>query len=364
MGGAQDAANTIMKAMVLAAGVGSRLDPLTTQLPKPLVPVGNRPVMEHILRLLSSHEINSVISNLHYLPKQITEYFKDGSAWKLHLEFNLEEELSGDAGGVRACKSFLQDNTFIVMMGDLLTDADLSEIIARHKEKKAIATIALKEVEDVSAFGVALLNSDSYITGFQEKPSIKSALSNLASTGIYVLEPEIFKYIPADGIYGFGRQLFPHLVAQGLKVLGAPINSYWSDVGTIKQYKQTNFDALRGLIKLDLPGRKCEFGCIDSGSIVDPSVVVQGLLLVGKNSQIGPGVTITGHVIIGDNCCVETGAQLEDSIIWSNTTIEANACVTNSVIGASHLIKTGSKHTDVVCVPLPEHAGLYSSEPI
>ncbi|MBX9688091.1 MAG: nucleotidyltransferase family protein, partial [Candidatus Obscuribacterales bacterium] len=167
-----------MKAMVLAAGVGSRLDPLTSQVPKPLVPVANRPVMEHILRLLKKHGFEDVVSNLHYLPEKIRAYFADGRALGLNIDFRLESELSGDAGGVRACRDFFGQDTFIVLMGDLLTDADLSRIYAEHKRKGALATIATKQVADVSQFGVILADEDGFIRGFQEKPKAQEALSN------------------------------------------------------------------------------------------------------------------------------------------------------------------------------------------
>src|SRR3990167_6567846 len=160
-----------MKAMVLAAGVGSRLDPLTMQIPKPLVPVANRPVMEHILRLLKHHGVGQVISNLHYLPEKLVEYFGDGSALGLNMQFYLEEKLSGDAGGVRGCREFLGDETFLVLMGDLLTDVNLSHLVRQHKLKGAIATIAVKQVADVSQFGVVLTDEQGFITGFQEKPN-------------------------------------------------------------------------------------------------------------------------------------------------------------------------------------------------
>src|SRR4030095_1867806 len=205
----------MMKAMVLAAGVGSRLDPLTTGVPKPLVPVVNRPIMEIILELLKRHGVSEIVSNLHHLPDQLLRYFGDGSRLGLKLSFHHEEDLSGDAGGVRTCRAFLEDGTFLVLMGDLLTDADLTAIVAEHKKKGALAPIGLKAVDDVSQFGVALINEEGFITGFQEKPAAADALSNLASTGIYVFDPEVFEHIPTEGFYGFGRQLFPSLLQKG-----------------------------------------------------------------------------------------------------------------------------------------------------
>jgi NDP-sugar pyrophosphorylase family protein len=339
-----------MKAIVLAAGVGSRLDPLTTQVPKPLVPVANTPVMEHILLLLKRHGISEIASNLHYLPDQVRNYFGDGSKLDVELGFHFEETLSGDAGGVRALRNYLDGETFIVMMGDLLTDADLTYVINQHKSKGALATIALKQVDDVSQFGVALLDSQSFIKGFQEKPAAADALSNLASTGIYILEHEIFKHIPENGPYGFGRQLFPTLVDQGLPVLGVEISNYWSDVGTVKQYRLANFDALDGRLQVDLKGQKSSWGYIGGGSTVDDGVEVEGLLLLGENSHIAPGVKVRGKVVVGDNCIIEAKAELEDTVIWSNVNIEARAVVRDSVIGRNCMVKNGSRQINKAVV--------------
>jgi mannose-1-phosphate guanylyltransferase len=339
-----------MKAMVLAAGVGSRLDPLTTQLPKPLVPVGNVPVMEHIINLLSQHGIKDIIANLHYLPEKLIEYFGDGSAFGTKLTWHQEKELSGDAGGVRACREFLQDGTFIVLMGDLLTDANLTDVIKAHKEKKALATIGIKRVDDVSQFGVVLTNKDGFITGFQEKPDPKEALSDLASTGIYILEPEVFNHIPQEGTFGFGKQLFPLLVKQGLPVLGYEITDYWSDVGTIKQYRLSNFDALEGKLKLKLPGNHLDFGYVGSNAYIAENARIVGNLILGANSRIESGAKISGNVIIGNNCVIGAGAQLRDTVVWSDSNIEPGASLTNCVIGHNCVIKNGSTHLEAATV--------------
>lgn len=342
-----------MKAMVLAAGVGSRLDPLTSQLPKPLVPVANRPVMEHLLLLLKKHGFEDVVSNLHYLPEKIRKYFGDGASLGVNIDFRLERELSGDAGGVRACKDFFAQDTFIVLMGDLLTDADLGRIYAEHKRRGALATIGTKQVEDVSQFGVVLTNSDGFITGFQEKPHPSEALSNFASSGIYVLEPQIFDYMPATGSYGFGRQLFPSLVSQGLPVLSVDLESYWSDVGTIHQYRKSNFDALEGSLSVDLHYEAHLHGYVASNAVIDPSVTVDGTLMLGKRSRIGAGVKIKGNVIIGDNCRIERNAFLEDTIVWSNSVIEENASLRHCIVGSGCVVESGSRHHQVTAVKWP-----------
>lgn len=357
--------------MVLAAGVGSRLDPLTSQIPKPLVPIANTPVLEHILNLLRKHGFTDVHANLHYLPEKLIEYFKDGSQFGVKLSFLHEQELSGDAGGVRACRKHLERETFVVVMGDLLTDADLSRVVAEHKMKKALATIAIKQVEDVSRFGVVVQDESGFVTGFQEKPDREVALSDLASTGIYVLEPQVFDFIPAHGQYGFGRQLFPSLVGQGLPVLGVEIKEYWSDVGTIPQYRESNFDALEGRVKVHLPERAAvrvdmtpQKSADNQGSMwVGESSVVESLagaashVMIGKNARVEPGVTFSGRVIIGDRCRIEKGATITDSVIWSGTHVEAGAVLRNCVLGANTRIERDKSFSDAAIVPSGQGPG-------
>lgn len=331
-----------MKAMVLAAGVGSRLDPLTAQLPKPLVPVANIPVMEHIVNLLKRHGVDDIIANLHYLPEKLIEYFQDGSRDDVRIQFRKEEKLSGDAGGVRYCRDFLDGDTFIVLMGDLLTDADLSRVIEEHKRKGALATIGLKRVKDVSHFGVALLDNQGFIKGFQEKPKAQDALSDLASTGIYILEPEVFEHMPKSGDYGFGRQLFPKLVAEGLPVLGVEVGSYWSDVGTIEQYALSNFDVLMGRLHVSLPGyRKVVYGpynvFLAEGASLAPTVNVRANAIIGKNAHLGAGVELVGNVVIGDNCRVDDYAYIKDSILWSSMVVAADQRLENQILTSAGL---------------------------
>jgi mannose-1-phosphate guanylyltransferase len=344
------------KAMVLAAGVGSRLDPLTSQVPKPLVPVANTPVMEHILKLLVRHGFTDVCANLHYLSDKIVQYFGDGSQLGVNLTFHNEPTLTGDAGGVRSCREFLQTGTFMVIMGDLLTDADLTAVLRAHKDKKALASIAIKAVakEELNRFGVVVTDKRGFITGFQEKPQPEEALSNMISTGIYILEPEVFNYIPKDNDYGFGRQLFPQLVQKGLPVLGVEIKTYWSDVGSIQQYREANFDALQGLVDVERAGVRTKIGnaevFLDDGATIEDGCVLEGTIMVGRNSRISRGASLKGRVIIGNNCVVEEDAHLQDTLVWSGSRVEARAHVQDSVIGYDCVVKTGSKHVEVAAV--------------
>jgi NDP-sugar pyrophosphorylase family protein len=341
-----------MKAMVLAAGVGSRLEPLTNQVPKPMVPIANRPVMEHTIDLLRRHGITEIISNLHYLPARILDYFGDGSQFGIRWQGIVESELTGDAGGVRACRKLL-DETFIVLMGDLLTDADLSYVISVHKQKRALASIAVKQVENVEHFGVVVRDKQGLIKQFQEKPRKEEALSNYASTGIYVLEPDIFEHIPPTGTYGFGRQLFPTLVSKGLPVAGIPIDDYyWSDVGTICQYRQSNCEALAGKVDIAIPGTATKYGFAEAGAVVEDGVRIEGKVLLGKNSRLESGVHIKGHVIVGENCRVGANAYLEDTIVWADSNIGRQAVLRNCVVGYNCTVGDGAKQNETASVPL------------
>jgi len=346
-----------MKAMVLAAGVGSRLDPLTSRVPKPLVPITNVPVMEHIINLLKKHGYKDLIANLHYLPDQLIEHFGDGNRFGIDLQFRKEEVLSGDAGGVRACKDFLKDDTFIIMMGDLLTDCDLTALVEEHKRKGALASIAVKQVPDVEQFGVVVTDENGFIKGFQEKPKQSEALSNLASTGIYILEPEIFNHMPADGVYGFGRQLFPELVAKGAPVLGIEFKTYWSDVGTIAQYRQSNFDALNGLVDVEIPAEKTtrndNLAYLGEHADLHEDAELDGKILLGDRSRVGKGARLIGSVVIGDDCVIEEDVVLNNVLIWSGSHVKRGARIENSIVGDSAVIPQQSKHFEVTAMAQP-----------
>ncbi len=339
-----------LTAMVLAAGVGSRLDPLTRQFPKPMVPFGNRPVMEHLVNLVKRHGFTRTVSNVHYLPDKVTRYFGDGAALGIEMHFVHERELTGDAGGVRACRSFLQDGTFIVVMGDLITDLDLTYVVKQHKDKGALATVALKQVIDVERFGVAVLDRDGRIQGFQEKPAREEALSNLVSAGVYVFEPEIFQYLPEAGPVGFGRNIFPMLVQKGLPIFGVEVWGYWSDIGTISQYRTSTADALNGMIDLEILGEQIPQGWLGEKSTISEQTQITGPILVGRNSRISDSVRINGYAVIGDNCIIEPGAELQDAIIWSGSVIGANSMIRNSVIGADCLLPAGSQILDTAVI--------------
>ncbi len=237
-----------MKAMIMAAGFGTRLLPLTADTPKPMLPIGGKPLMEHIINLLREHGFTEIIANLHHLPDKIRDYFGDGSRFGVKLFYSPETELLGTAGGVRRCSWFL-DETFLVISGDALTNIDLTAFYEYHIRKGALATIALKKVQEVSQYGVVITDNEGLINQFQEKPKPEEALSDLANTGIYIFEPEIFKLIPEREMFDFGKQLFPLLVNQQQKFYGWKTKSYWCDIGSIDTYYQSQKDWQKRLIR-------------------------------------------------------------------------------------------------------------------
>ncbi len=316
-----------MKAMIMAAGVGSRLMPMTAGVPKPMIPMANQPLMANTVRLLARHGFTELIANLHYHGDQIRAYFRDGSDFGVSMHYSPEDELLGTAGGVKRCAWFL-DDTFVIVSGDALTDIDLTRLMEAHRRRGALATIALKEVPDVEHFGIVITDGGQRIRSFQEKPRPEEALSQVANTGIYVFEPEIFQFIP-EGFYDFGKQLFPRLVQMGSPFFGATIQDYWCDVGNLDTYRQAHADVLAGKVHANREGRLLYN---EEGRRV----------LLGEGSEVGKGVLFAGSVVIGRGCRIEDDAAISDTIIWDNTIIGKGAVVRESVVGADCRVRPGS----------------------
>lgn len=331
-----------MKAMIMAAGVGSRLEPLTCNIPKPMVPVVNRPVMEHIINLLRKHKITQIAANLWYLPDKIQAYFGDGSKFGVELCYSLEKNLMGTAGGVKKLESFLNE-TFVIISGDALTDVNLWELIEKHRQTGALATIVLKEVANPRHFGVVITGEDGRIQAFQEKPQPEEALSKLANTGIYVLEPDIFKLIPADTVYDFGKELFPRLVEIGADFYGYKMKGYWCDIGTLNQYRLANYDVLKGQVKIDIPGIwHPNVVYVGERTFIAPTARIGSKVVIGSNCHIGDSVEIFGETVIGSNCIIDEGTAIFGSIVWNNTQIGRDARLVECVVGSECYLKSGS----------------------
>jgi len=339
-----------MKAMILAAGVGSRLDPLTRNVPKPMVPIVNRPVMEHIVELLKRHGFTDIMVNLYYLGDQIESYFGDGSKWGVRIHYSKEDRLWGDAGSVKRCEHFF-DDTFIVIGGDDITDLDLTRLLRYHKEKRAIATIALSLVDDPSEYGIALLNERGRITRFLEKPRGEVIFSNAANTGVYVFEPEIFDLIPRGVTYGFGANLLPLLLEQRRPFYGFLTSSYWKDVGNLRTYQQTHVDAMQGRVSLRIPYAEMrKYVWIGKEVKIDPTAEIGYPVVIGNHCEIGPGAKVLEYTVLGDNCVVEDNATVQESILWEGAVVMRDTMLVRCVVGKGCRVKSNAAVFDGVIV--------------
>lgn len=306
-----------LKAMVMAAGMGSRLEPITLRFPKPLIPVMNRPLMDIILSQLHSIGVNEVISNTYYLADQIIDRYKTNN---LGVKFNYIKEtaLSGTAGGMKKCQFFFDEGEdFIVMSGDVLTTADVKEGIEIHKKSGAIATIGVKQVphELVSHFGVVVTDKNGYITEFQEKPPLEEAKSNLINTGIYIFNYKIFDYIPENTFYDFAKNVFPKLLSQG-QINTFEIKEYWNDIGTISQYKQSIQDVFNGICDI----KHSQVVETNLGNYISETSKIPSTVRFLGNNVIGSNVKL-GEYIMLDNCVVMDGAEIKTGSELSNCII-------------------------------------------
>ena len=324
-----------MRAMVLAAGLGTRLRPLTYEITKPMVPVLDRPVMAHIVDLLDRHGFEHVIANLHYFPDSIREYFGE------RLSYRYEEELLGTAGGVRGCAEFFGDEPFLVISGDALTDIDLTALAARHRESGGVATLAVKKVADTREYGVVLHDRDGRITGFQEKPAPEEALSRLGNCGIYIFEPEIFDYFPPRDFVDWAQDVFPTLLDNDVPFFVHEIHDYWNDVGSLAELRQGTFDALAGELRLALDARELAPGVLAAdGSELPSDTELDGAAWIGHGVQIGSGVRLLGPVVLGRGARVGAGSQLRSSIVLPGTELAEGSIVIDAILGHQGILQS------------------------
>jgi mannose-1-phosphate guanylyltransferase len=320
--------------MLLGAGLGTRLRPITYEVPKPMVPVLGEPVIGHILRLLKRHGFEQVIANLHYYPDMIRDRFGDGSEYGVELGYSFEQELLGTAGGVRNVRDFVGEEAFLIISGDALTDIDLGALWARHRETGGIGTLALKHVDDPSQLGVVIVAEDGRIQGFQEKPDPAEALSNLGSCGIYVFEPEIFDHFPEKDFVDWAQDVFPVLLEQDVPFYGHEIRDYWNDVGSLNEYRQGNFDALTGEVRVEMAGTELEKGLrIGDTSVLLGQVLMEPPVYIGEDCEIAADVRLTGPVVIADGCTIGPGASLREVVLWPGTDVPDQSMLIGAIAG-------------------------------
>jgi mannose-1-phosphate guanylyltransferase len=322
--------------MVMAAGLGTRLRPLTYEVPKPMVPVANRPVIEHLLRLLAREGFGEVIANLHWFPETIREPLGDGSQFGVELSYRYEEELLGTAGGVRNVADFLTagGDSFLVMAGDALTDIDLGAMRKAHDAHDGVATIAVKRVPDPSQLGVVIIGADGRVQGFQEKPPPGEALSDLTNCMIYMFRPEVLDYFPEAKVIDFALDVFPALLEHDVPFYVHEIDAYWNDVGSIPEYLQGNLDSVTGVVRVDLAGERLD-GSTDEESPAEMpgGWRLTGSTLLGEDAEIGPEARLEGPLVVGGGARVGAGAHLRQSVLLPGAEVAPQAIVVGAIVG-------------------------------
>jgi NDP-sugar pyrophosphorylase family protein len=323
-----------MKAMVMAAGLGTRLKPLTDFLPKPMMPVANRPLLHHLLNLLHRHDIRDVGVNLHAFPEMIQSYFGDGSSLGMNIRWSYEEELLGTAGGTKKLEDFWGGETIIITSGDGLHDIDLTALLGHHRRTGALATLSVKPVDDPSAYGVVIPDRDTRIRGFQEKPRRDEARSNLANCGVYAIEPELLQRIPPDAFVDFGEQIWPSLVAAGEPIFAFTTLSYWNDAGDLNELRNSILDAVLGHVRVDIPGEEIAPGVwAEAGCKIHPTASIEGPVVLGRNVVIEAGAQIRGPAAIGADCQVGEGAAIRSAALLPGSDVPSEGLAVAGIFG-------------------------------
>ena len=331
-----------MRAVVMAGGEGTRLRPLTSNQPKPMVPVANKPCMEHIIELLKRHGIEDIVVTLAFLPKAIRDYFGDGSELGVNMNYSVEQVPLGTAGSVKNAEELLGER-FMVISGDALTDFDLTAVIAEHERRGAMVTIVLKHVENPLEFGVVVINDEGRVERFLEKPTWGQVFSDTVNTGIYVLEPEVFNYIPAGQAYDFSQELFPKLFELGKPLYGTVADGYWQDIGSLGQYLAANRDVLDGKVQASIPGIRLENDIyIGENVSIESLDHVTGPAVIGNYAKIDRNARIGAYTVMGSNVVVKDHAETRFSVIDANTYIGSAAKVYGAIIGKNCDVKPGA----------------------
>jgi mannose-1-phosphate guanylyltransferase / phosphomannomutase len=337
-----------MKAVVMAGGEGTRLRPLTSNQPKPMVSIVGKPCMEHIIELAREHGFEDVIVTVAFLPQAIRGYFGDGGSLGVNIEYSVEESPLGTAGSVRLASGRL-DETFLVISGDALCDFDLTKLVEFHRERGAAATLALKRVENPLEFGIVVTDSEGRVERFLEKPSWSQVFSDTINTGVYVLEPEVLRHVPADRPYDFSKELFPLLLDMGRPVYGFVVDGYWQDIGNLTQYRQANFDALDGRVKLNIPGVRLRGNVwLGEGVDIDDFDRIEAPAFVGNYCRIATDATVGSYSVLSASVTLRDRARTVSSVIDSATHVGRSALIENAIVGRSCDIRSHVRiHEDV-----------------
>ncbi len=314
-----------MKAVILAGGEATRLRPLTCNTPKIMVPVLNRPFLEHVIGYLKQHGIGEVILAVGGVPAQVESYFGEGSELGVHIAYSTEDSPLGTAGAVKNAEALL-DDSFLVFNGDIFTDLDLTAMMRQHRQSKVMATLALTPVDDPTVYGVVETDSRGMVTRFVEKPSPDKVTTNMINAGIYILQPDILHHIPPDAFCMFERDVFPTLLESGTTIFSYPAHGYWIDIGTPEKYLRLQHDLLRNPRERDV-----EF---EGEGYVHASARIEGPVVIGKGCSIGRGCTIQGPAVLGAGCRIEEDALIEGAVLWQDCRIRKETRLKNCLVAS------------------------------
>jgi mannose-1-phosphate guanylyltransferase/phosphomannomutase len=339
-----------MKAIVMAGGEGTRLRPLTSNQPKPMVPIVGKPCMEHILELLGQHGLEDVIVTVAFLPQAIRSYFGDGESLGLNIQYSVEETPLGTAGSVRLATRRL-DEPVLVISGDALCDVDLTAMIRAHEEKDAAVTIGLKSVDNPLEFGIVVTDEDLRIERFLEKPSWGQVFSDTINTGIYVVEPEVLRHIPDDRPYDFSKELFPLMLEMGKPLFGHVFEGYWQDIGNLDQYRQANFDALDERVRLNVPGIRLRGNVwIGEGVDLHDLNAVEGPAFVGNYCRVAPEALVGPYSVLNASVTLRENARTTHSVVDAGTHVGRATLIEGAIVGRSCDIRSHVRIGEAVAI--------------
>jgi mannose-1-phosphate guanylyltransferase len=358
-----------MKAMILAAGKGTRVQPITYTIPKPLIPILHKPVMEFLVDLLKQHDFTEIMVNVSHLAKEIESYFHDGQRFGVQIAYSfegtirengeLEGQALGSAGGMRRIQDFYPffDDTFVVLCGDALIDLDLTAAVKWHREKGSLATIITKSVprEEVTSYGVVVTDEDGKVKAFQEKPTVEEALSTNINTGIYIFEPEVLNYIPSGQEYDIGGDLFPKLVEMGAPFYAIPMDFQWVDIGKVPDYWQAIRSVLMGEVKnVPIPGTEVAPGIFTGINVAVnwDKVDITGPVYIGGMTKIEDGAKITGPAMIGRNCHICSGAHINNSVVFEYSRIASDVDLTDKLVFGRYCVDKNGATIDMKAASL------------
>ncbi len=329
-----------MKAIILVGGEATRLRPLTLNTPKAMVPVLNRPFLEHVIQHLIRHGIKDIILTLGNLAKPVENYFGDGNQFGIRLAYAVEDTPLGTAGAVRNATGYL-DKAFFVLNGDIFTDLNLKDMFHFHRERKAKVTIALTAVEDPTSYGLIETTAQGRVTRFLEKPDPSEITTNMINAGTYIIEPDVLDYIPERTSFSFERQLFPQLLDQGEPVYAYPSSNYWIDIGTPEKYLKLHRDLLSGKSNRYSP-RSSDEVATGEGCRIHPTAQIAGPIFMGNDCTVEAEAKLTGPIVIGSGCTIAEGATIKDSLLWHNVSIGQKARVKGSIIAGNCRLEANS----------------------